>query len=122
MRKWFMLAGMLALTLSIAGLSQANPRLQDSPIKKAMKEAMKGGLCKTVAEGKASDEEKKQLLELFKGMLEAKPPRGDAADWKEKCEALIAGAQAAIDGKDDASAQLKKAANCKACHDVHKGQ
>jgi hypothetical protein len=122
MRKWFVLAGVFALTLSIAGLSDAGPRPDDDPIKTAMKEAMKGGLCKNVAEGKASPDEKKKLVELFKGMLEAKPPKGDEGSWKEKCEALVKAAEAAVAGKSDASAQLKTAANCKACHDVHKGQ
>jgi hypothetical protein len=120
MRKWIVLAGMLAVVLSTAGVSQAVARDDEEAIKTAMKDAMKGGLCKTVTEGKATKEEKEKLLELFKGMLEAKPPKGDEASWKEKTEALVEAAQAAVDGKADSSKLLKSAANCKACHDVHK--
>ena len=31
-------------------------------------------------------------------------------------------AKAVMEGKEGATAQLKKAANCKACHSVHKGE
>ena len=81
---------------------------------------MKGGLCKKVAGGKASDEEKAQLLTMFKALGAAKPKKGDAESWKTKTTALVAGAQAAVDGKKTAGGLLNKAANCKACHSVHK--
>jgi surface antigen len=90
--------------------------------KKAMKEAMKGGLCKKVAAGEGSDDDKKKLLALFTDMAKETPGKGEAASWKEKAGALVSAAQAVVDGKADGNAQLKKAANCKACHDVHKGK
>ncbi len=83
-------------------------------VKDVMKTAMKGGLCKKVADGQASDEEKKQLLAMFESMAAAKPAKGDEASWKEKTGALVEAAK-----KGDGAA-LKKAANCKACHDSHK--
>jgi surface antigen len=83
-------------------------------IKDVMKKGMKGGLCKKVVSGKASDDEKKQLLAMFTAMAASKPPVGDADSWKAKTSALV---KAVNDG--DAAA-LKKAANCAACHKAHK--
>lgn len=123
MKKWMMLGGAFLFTLTlIAGFSQVGTADETITIGKVMKEAMKGGLCKKVASGEASDAEKKELLAMFEGLAKAKPPMGEADSWKEKTGALVAGAKAAVDGKPDAGDMLKKAANCKACHDVHKGQ
>lgn len=113
MRKAF---GMLAI-LAIVGTTWLAAQAADKPkhsIKDVMKIAMKGGLNKKVADGGASDDEKKQLVELYEAMAAATPKKGDAADWKAKCDALVAAAKA-NDGK-----ALLKAANCKACHDAHK--
>ncbi len=121
MRKWMIMAVTIGLTVSIAGLSQA--RLEDEiTIKDVMKAAMKGGLNKTAAEGKASDDQKKELLELYTALHEAKPPKGDEESWKDKTGALKNAAQDLVDGKAGAGDALKKAANCKACHDTHKGE
>jgi hypothetical protein len=89
-------------------------------IKAVMKTAMKGGLCKKVGDGQASDAEKKELLELFEALGKNKPPKGDQKAWDEKTKALVEGAKAAVDGKSDAADKLKKAANCGACHKDHK--
>lgn len=121
MRKLIPMAVAFLVTVGlVAGMSHARPL--DDTIKKVMKAAMKGGLCKSVASGKASDDQKKELLELFQSLAKATPPEGDDDSWKAKTGALVEGAQAAVDGKSDAGAKLKKAANCKACHDAHKGQ
>lgn len=121
MRKWMTILATVVFTVSAAGLAQALTQ-DEVTIKDVMKSAMKGGLNKTVAQGKASDAQKKELLELYKALHEAKPPKGEEKSWDEKTHALLDAAQAAVDGKADAGDQLKKAANCKACHDVHKGQ
>jgi cytochrome c556 len=119
-KKWSITAGALVLTLaSVTGISMAEN--SEETIKKVMKVAMKGGLCKSVASGKATKEQKKELLELFQNLAKAEPSKGDAESWKAKTEALVAAAQGAVDGKDGAGAQLKTASNCKACHDAHKG-
>ncbi len=55
-------------------------------------------------------------------MASEKARKVDAESWKSKTTALIKAAQLAVDGKKGAGAALKKAANCKACHNVHKGQ
>ena len=88
--------------------------------KEVMKTAMKGGLLKKVAAGDASDEEKKQLHEMLVALSKNQPKKGDAESWKELTGALVKAGKAAVDGDADAAELLKKASNCKACHDKHK--
>jgi hypothetical protein len=57
---------------------------------------------------------------LYKALAANKPPKGEQASWNAKTKVLVDAAQAAVDGKEDAGAQLMKAANCKACHDAHR--
>lgn len=114
MRKMFGLVAMLALvTTTWMAAQAAEPK---HSIKEVMKIALKGPLNKKVADGKASDEEKKQLIELYESLAAAMPTKGDADSWKAKTTALLEAAKG-TDGQ-----ALMKAANCKACHDVHKGK
>jgi hypothetical protein len=110
------LVGMAVLTLGMVSLSLAADEKPKYTIKEVMKEAMKGGLCKKVATGKASKEEKDKLLEMFKALTQNKPPKGESDSWKTKTDALVSAANG-----DDGKA-LGKAANCMACHEVHKGK
>jgi len=87
-----------------------------------MQKCMKGGLCKKVADGKASKEEKAELLAYFTAMAENKPGKGDAKSWESKTKALVEAAKLCAADDKDGPAKLKAAANCKACHDVHKGK
>lgn len=91
-------------------------------IKEVMAVAMKGGLCKKVASGEATAEEKKKLAGLFAALHEHKPPRGEQASWDEKTKALVDAANDVLAGKEGAGANLQKAANCMACHSAHKGK
>lgn len=88
-------------------------------IKQVMQDAHKKGLMKKVADGAANAEEKKKLLDMYQSLSQNKSPAGEADDWKKKTDALVKLAKAAHDG-EDVGAKLSKAANCKACHDVHK--
>src|SRR5262245_14736539 len=67
-------------------------------IPEVMAKAHKGGLMKKVASGKASDAEKKDLVELYTALSKNEPPKGDAADWKTKTKALVEAATKAADG------------------------
>ena len=89
-------------------------------IKDVMKKAMKGGLLKKVAQGKASDEEKKSLHEMLESLAKNKAPKGEADSWKKLTAALVKASKDVNDGKDGAGAALQKASNCKACHSKHK--
>ena len=121
MRKLIVASVVVALgwmVLSLTGTAQDKAKVE---IKDVMKTAMKGGLCAKVAKGEASADEKKKLVELFTALAANKPPKGDDASWKEKTTALLTAAKDAEAGKDGAGAALMKAANCMACHSVHKG-
>jgi cytochrome c556 len=121
-RKFMTLAVAFLITVSAVGaLSQAGTA--EDTIKKVMKATMKkGALCGKVASGTATTEQKKELLELFKELSKQTPPEGEESSWKSKTGALVDAAAAVVEGKPKATDQLKKAANCKACHDQHKAQ
>src|SRR5262245_17982887 len=91
-------------------------------IKEVMKVAMKGGLCKKVASGEASAEDKTKLAGLFAALHENKPPKGEQSSWDEKTKALVDAANDVLAGKSGAGDSLQKAANCMACHSAHKGK
>ena len=89
--------------------------------KDVMKHAMKGPLLKKVADGNASTEEKKELLEMLVALGKNEPAKGDAESWKKLTDALVKAGKAAVDDEKTAGEMLKKAADCKACHTAHKG-
>jgi hypothetical protein len=93
-------------------------------IKEVMKKAHTGKpkLCEKVATGKASKEEKEKLVDLYTALSKNKPPKGEEDSWKEKTAALVKAAKACADDDKDGPNALKKAVNCKACHEVHKGK
>lgn len=71
--------------------------------------------------GTASAEDKALMVEAYESMLLATPPKGDAAAWKAKCQAIVDAAKAVAAGGDaKAVAALKTATNCKSCHDTHR--
>lgn len=112
----YLFTGVLALfgMVLVVNMNDAQDKAKFT-ISEVMKKAMKGGLCGKVASGKASDEEKMQLVELFTALAANPCPKGDAKSWKSKTDALVSAAKSA-DGK-----ALKAAANCGACHKAHKG-
>ena len=69
---------------------------------------MKGGLTKKVAEGKATDEEKKQLAGLFAALDDNKPPKGEQASWDEKTDALVDAANDVLAGKEGARCRRRQ--------------
>lgn len=76
--------------------------------------------CKKAADGKASAEELKNLVAAYQKLAATKPPKGDAASWKEKTSKLLAASQSLQKGEEGAIAKYKEAVNCKACHSAHK--
>ena len=94
-----------------------------STIKDVMKKAhMPFGkaLANKVAAGKGSAEDKLALLDLYVTLVEATPPKGEAASWQVLSgRVALAAAKVAV-GRDGAEKELQAAINCKACHDVHK--
>jgi surface antigen len=123
MRK-FVAAGLIVMfgwvVVSLAVQAQDKPKYS---IKDVMQKAHKGGLMKKVADGKATPEEKKQLLEFYEALAANKPPVGDEADWKVKTSAIVAAARAAAEGDEKAAEKLQASAGkCADCHKAHKGK
>jgi hypothetical protein len=117
--------GIASMTAWYSTAAQKDDKEKDKPkytIKQVMKKAhaAKDALLKKVQSGDASKEEMKELLAMYKSLEVNKPPRGEEADWKKRTKALVDAANAAVEKKKDASDLLKKAADCKGCHDLHK--
>jgi hypothetical protein len=122
-------AGVLATFALVLLLSSSSDAGKDKDkseepkykIKEVMKKAMAGGLCKKCATGKGSDEEKKQLVEMFVALCANTPPKGEKDDWVKITKQLADAAKAVAAGKDDeAGAKLGKLVNCKECHGMFK--
>lgn len=117
----------LLLGLGVSLLFAEEPTPKPKPVDQmtiadVMQEAHKrpSQLLKKVATGRAADAEKRRLKAMYEALSKADPPQGSQDSWKEKTELLVDAADAAVSGKEDASEQLFKAANCSACHDEHK--
>ena len=80
----------------------------------------KDSLYEKVTGGKGTPGEIKKLSDLYQALPGLKPPKGDAKSWKEKSTALAVAARDLAEKKPGAMEKLKAAANCKACHSVHK--
>ena len=122
MRKLLVASIVVVIGWAMLSLTSGAQDKAKHSIKDVMQACMKGGLCKKVASGEASAEDKAKLVEMFEALAADKPPKGDDASWKEKTAALVAAAKDCAAGKDGAGAALGKAANCMGCHSVHKGK
>ena len=126
MVKHFVLA---TLTLgALGGLATYRAADSDKPkysIEEIMDKAHKGkqnSLLSKVVGGKANADQKKELLSLYQDLAKNKPEKGSQDDWKKRTSALVSAAKEAVDGKPGAGPKIAKAANCKACHTLHRGQ
>ena len=118
------IAAVVAVILAGSWAASAGARdaftLRGDATKKAMQDGHKSKLLDKVTGGKASDEEKKKLVELYKAMAAEEAPKGDQADWKKKVGDLLSAAEGVASGDKAAVAKLKAASDCKACHSLHK--
>jgi hypothetical protein len=105
----------MAVVLALApAVVRAADGEKESPTKTFMKKyhkAPKGEdtVAKKAELGKASPTELKELVAGYKAMIKDKPPRGDAASWKEKTTKLASAAEALQKGEPDAAARYKAA-------------
>ncbi len=119
----YLFAGAFA-TLSLAillGDNDAGEKKAKYTIPEVMARAHKEGLMKKVADGKASDEEKEELVGHYVALNNNDPPKGEKKDWKKRTSALVDAAKKAAKGDEAAAKTLPKLANCGACHKAHKG-
>lgn len=112
----------LALGVLIGAAPQGDKQA-DKP--KAIKDVMalhkgKDSFLSKVTGAKSTEDENKKLLAFYEVLATLKPPQGEEKSWKDKTDALVAAAKEVIEKKEGAVDKLKKATNCKACHDVHK--
>lgn len=77
-------------------------------------------LAEKVADGSATPEETQKLIESYKTLKGTKPPKGDAAGWDKKVNALMAAVDALEKKEPGAAAKFKEANACKACHTDHR--
>ena len=99
-------------------------RQKKGSTRQVMKDHFKGDTSdlKKAVKGELSKEQVSALLAAAKNLPGNKPPKGDDASWKEKSEALVAALEKLDKGEAGAGEAVKTAANCKSCHDVHKGK
>lgn len=83
--------------------------------------AGKKPLVRTVLADEATKEEKQELLDLYKALAKTKPSRGSQEAWEKTTATMIAAAEEIVRGEAKNTDRLRAAANCKACHDAHKG-
>ena len=126
MRNWVRFGMLMAVSIAVAATFLLDGTAQDKAkytIKEVMKKAHKEGVLQNAVAGKATKEQLESLVEMYNSLTQNKPPKGEAASWKEKTDAMVTGAKVLLkDSKDKAAAAtLKKAADCKGCHSVHKG-
>jgi len=111
----------IALVVAIGSVAMADKgEGSKHSTEEIMKKVFKGPLLKKVAKGDASEEEQKLFKEMLTSLQKNKPHKGEAESWKKKTTALIEAAKEVAEEKEGGLAKLKKAANCKACHDEHK--
>jgi hypothetical protein len=105
-----------------------SPDDEDRGINQIMKRAYltpgnrgtRDNLDNKVLDGKATEAEKKELMELFTALGKTKPPYGKIEDWKKRTDELAASLKALYAGEEGAAERFTKAKDCKACHQVHR--
>ena len=113
-----MLAGGYVAPLALAQ-DKAKPK---HDVKTVMKEGQhpKTGVLKKILAGEGTDEDNKQLLDLFISLVENEPPKGDMASWQTLAGRAANSAAKVVVGRDGSLKELEAATNCKACHSQHK--
>lgn len=115
----------LIVAATLSAVTFAFAEGDDNPIKQAMSFAHKAPkgekkLNEKIAEGTAPEADIQKALDLYKAMADSKPPKGDAAAFKEKTVKLIAATEEVIAKKPDGVEHYKAAVDCKACHSEHR--
>lgn len=123
--KYFLMAVMatgLAVGLGVFGAADdAKPKYDIEEIMEKAHGGKAKSLFNQVKTGKASEEQQKQLLDLYKELAKNKPPKGDLKDWQKRTKAMVKAAEDVVNGKQGATQALGKAVQCGACHKAHKG-
>jgi hypothetical protein len=126
---WSLLA-IIALSFTCTATVMAQGGATEAKPKYAIKEVMKGAhvpakqgeksLRDIVLGGKATPEQKQQLLDFYISLAENEPPKGDNEAWAKKTGAVVLGAAMIVVGRENGIDALKKATVCAECHKDHK--
>ena len=110
-------AAALVVLTQLSVFAQEDAKAKEKvTIKQVMKEAHKDGLLPKVLKDEATPEEKLKLLDLYVSLAENEPPQGDAKAWKERTSAIVLSVAKVVVKREGAEAELKKSADCAACH------
>ncbi|MHB1421950.1 MAG: hypothetical protein ACYC3I_01895 [Gemmataceae bacterium] len=123
--KYFVMAVMaLAFAAGLGVFQAADDAKPKYTIEEVMEKAHKGkpSLFQRVVKDKASEEQRKKLVEYYEVLAQNKPEKGSAADWKKRTTALVkAVKEVEANNSEETRGKLAKAADCKGCHKLHKG-
>lgn len=115
---WTFGVAAVVLTMACIGMAKEGSHALEHIMKQYHKG--KNSLVHRAIEGQASPADIAKLEAAYHEMAGLKPPKGDLADWKKRCDDLIAATQMLAKGEAGGGAALKKAVDCKACHRLHK--
>lgn len=87
---------------------------------KPMNRGTKNNLDNKLLDGKATEDEKKRLIDLYAELGKRQPPMGDGESWAKRTAELLAATKALADGEDKAAERFLKARDCKGCHAAHR--
>jgi len=120
----------LGIVTGMVGCSSAN---YSSKPTKAVDEVMQAGfkgkdpalkgsdsVAGRIREGNATPDDIRLMVELTRQLALNSPPKGELASWTAKTVALRDATKNLADHKPGALEIWKDAANCKACHSLHK--
>ena len=106
-----------ALILLMSGTAEAQKdgKEKEWTVKEIMAKSHGGkdALRTKVMKGNASNDEKKQLIDLYTALVALKAPKGDENDWKERTKKVVE----LVKTGDPADL---KAIDCKGCHGAFK--
>lgn len=108
--------------LAINGCSTFSNTKPSMTTEDIMKEGFKGktSLAARLGENTASEADKMRMVYLTEQLELNQPPKGDKGSWESKTARLNRAAVALADKLPDSLEAWRAAADCKACHSVHK--
>lgn len=104
-----------------AAEAEAPPAMTISTIMKSIHEG-KNSKAVLAPEGKLSDDDLNQMLELYTLMAAMRPPKGEPAHFQELTRNLITATKGLLAKTPGADDEYRQAADCKACHAQHRSK
>jgi hypothetical protein len=80
----------------------------------------RNNLDNKVIDNKATDDEKKELLDPYSSLRKQGPPKGESAEWDKRVGELVDSLKAVYAGEKGATERFIRARDCKSCHAAHR--